>query len=344
MFQPITTPVMPARRDMGIGIIGCGGVVRWGHLPAYRNAGFNVVAIASRTKSKVEAFAREFGIDYAYDDWQRLIDRPDVQVISLTYPFDDDRLHVLRAAAAAGKHVLIEKPMAHTRAAAEEMVAIARAGNIQLAVNQNARFCPQYWAAQQAVAQGLIGEVYFVSHEMQNHQDSLAWFHEGYYPKQERFQLIEYTVHHADLVRFWTGVEPSNVRCTIGRRPDQRTRGEMLVALTMRLPNAGLVTLVDDNVSHKDAPPISRFRLEGTRGMIEGTTLSRTRFAIRSDDLAPGEHEFNLPGDWFPNSFAGTMGELMRAIHTGEESTLSAADNLKTLSILFDAYADAERN
>lgn len=339
-FDPNTIPHFPDQTDMGIGIIGCGMVVRHGHMPAYRNAGFRVIGIASRTQAKVEDFAREWKIDRAFDDWRRLIEMPEVQIICLTYPFDEDRLAILRFAAAHGKHVLIEKPLAHSRNVAAEMVQIAHDGGIQLAVNQNARWCPQYWAARQAIEQGLLGEIYFVSHDMQNNQDSSDWFHQGYYPKEERFQLVEYTVHHIDLLRYWTGVEPTRVRATIGRKPGQRTRGEMLAAVQAQLPNGGLASLTDDNVSHPDAPSLSRFRIEGTRGMIDGTTLSQNSFHIRSDFLSGGVRAYDLPGNWFPNSFAGTMGELMRAVRTNTESSISARDNLRTLAIVFSAYDD----
>jgi len=342
-FHPVTIPTFPERSDMGIGIIGCGAVVQHGHMPAYRNSGFNVVGIASRTRGNVEAFARQWKIDVAFDDWRRLIEMPEVRIICLTYPFDDDRLNILRFAADHGKHVLIEKPMAHSREAADEMVRIARDGRIHLSVNQNARWCPQYWAAYQAIQQGLLGDIYFVSHDMQNNQESQDFFHAGYYAKQKQFQLVEYAVHHIDLVRYWTGVEPTAVRATIGKKPGQRAAGEMIAAVQMQLPNGGVATVVDDNVSHKDSPTLSRFRIEGTRGMIEGTTISQNRFAIRSDLFPSGLHELDLTGNWWPNSFAGTMGELMRAIETNTESTLSARDHLNTLRVIFDGYADVDR-
>ena len=57
-FQPDIAPRLPQKRDYGIGLIGAGGVVQYGHMPAYRKAGFNVVGIASRARKRWGAWPR----------------------------------------------------------------------------------------------------------------------------------------------------------------------------------------------------------------------------------------------------------------------------------------------
>ena len=74
------------------------------------------------------------------------------------------------------KHLLMQKPMAHSLAAAREMVELAERHGVLLAVNQNARWSPQYRAARLAIEAGLLGEVYLLVHEMQSTQDSQEWF------------------------------------------------------------------------------------------------------------------------------------------------------------------------
>ena len=334
-------PAVPVRSSLGIGLIGAGGVVEYGHMPAYRQAGLSVVAVASRRRETAEAFAKRWAIPHAMADWQRLIEMPEVQVLDVSYPFDEDRLDILRAAAAAGKHVLMQKPLAHTPAAAREMVDIARRGGIRLAVNQNARWCPQYRAARVAIAQGWLGDVHLLQHEMQNNQDSAAWFNTKWYARQERFQLMEYAVHHLDLMRFWTGTEPVSVKAGIARKAGQVSRGELIASVLLEFPGQTLATLIENNAAWPDAPIYSRFRIEGSEGMLCGYAMGDCEFRIRSSRLSAGEHLIALEGSWFPGAFAGTMGDLLLAIEENRAPTLDAADNLRTLDLVFRAYASA---
>ena len=340
-FIPQTLPVLPRSLTMGIGIVGCGGIVQHGHMPAYRQAGFNVVGIASRNAQRVQAFAEKWKISRAFDDWRKLIALDEVRIVDVTFPFDEERLEIVRAAAAAGKHILMQKPMAHSRAAGAEMVRLAREAGVRLAVNQNARYCPQYLAAWQAIRQGLIGPVHFAHHEMHNTQDSQDWFHQGCYTQGDRFQLMEYSVHHLDLLRWWFGSEPTAVQALIGRKPNQRTASEMIASVQMQMPGGGLAVMTDHNASYPRSPPRSRFRIEGACGMIEGEVMAENTVTIYSDLLDPSPQTPKLEGSWFPGAFVWTMGELMRAIEEDREPTLSGGDNLKTLDIIFKAYDSA---
>lgn len=97
---------------VGLGMIGAGFVSRL-HADALRRLGPSVgryVAVASRTRQRAEAFAGEFEIGEVYDDYRRLLDRPDVQIVDLCVP---NHLHreMAEAAANAGKHIICEKPL-----------------------------------------------------------------------------------------------------------------------------------------------------------------------------------------------------------------------------------------
>jgi len=340
-YQPDITPRLPQQRDMGIGIIGAGGIITYGHMPGYRKAGLNVVGIASRTEESVARQAAQWAIPWHGTDWRRLLDLPAVQIVDVTYPFDEERLIIVREAAARGKHILMQKPMAHSMETAREMVEIAERYGVLLAVNQNARWAPQYRAARQAIEDGLLGDVYLLIHEMQSTQDAQDWFINRWHGEAERFQILEYSVHHLDLMRFWTGLEPARVQASIARKPQQRARGEMIAAIQLAFPNQALGLVMDDNAAYPPAEGFSRFKIEGTRGLIEGATVGDVGFRIRAEALGEGVHTIPLDGQWFPDGFVGTMGELMCAIEEGREPSISGRDNLKTLELIFAAYRSA---
>src|SRR5436305_6549432 len=106
-----------------IGIIGTG----WGarvQVPAFREAGLEVVAIAGSHRNKTHRIGEELGVN-AFDDWPSLVVSPHVDVVSIVTPPSE---HVKMAVAALehGKHVICEKPTALNAAEAEQIVAEAR--------------------------------------------------------------------------------------------------------------------------------------------------------------------------------------------------------------------------
>src|SRR5436305_15027182 len=79
-------PEPPRRLDVGIGVVGAGFIVRDCHLIAYRDAGFRVVGITSRTRATAEEVARLRGVPRVHDDLVAMLDDPEVEVVDLAVP------------------------------------------------------------------------------------------------------------------------------------------------------------------------------------------------------------------------------------------------------------------
>src|SRR5689334_9669696 len=99
VFTPDVRPRLPTRPH-SIGIIGCGSIVRHGHLPAYRKFGINVAALASRTAQPLKQLADQYGISNRFTDFRQLLDLPEIDVVDITVPFDEPRLEIVREACA----------------------------------------------------------------------------------------------------------------------------------------------------------------------------------------------------------------------------------------------------
>ena len=114
-MPPLTLqPDPPVReRQFRIGCIGAGMIMAECHLAAYREAGFQVVAIASRTPSKAQAVAQRWEIGRVHDSPQALINDPDVDIVDIAFP-PDQQPALIRAALAAPnvKAILAQKPLA----------------------------------------------------------------------------------------------------------------------------------------------------------------------------------------------------------------------------------------
>src|SRR3954467_865902 len=88
-------PKFEGQLDYGIGAIGAGFIMRDIHLVAYREAGYNVVAVASRTPENAHAAARQNSIDRVHEDWHDLLADPAVEIVDIAFP-PDQQLGVVR--------------------------------------------------------------------------------------------------------------------------------------------------------------------------------------------------------------------------------------------------------
>jgi predicted dehydrogenase len=144
-----------------VGIVGVG----WGALvqaPAFAAVPqFDAVALCGRTPERLQKASERTGITDLSQDWRAFVRRDDLDLISVATPVD---LHhpVALAAIDAGKHVLIEKPMALTAALAGDIVDAAAAAGVQGATCFELRWTPDRLAIWDLVAAGALGDPYFV--------------------------------------------------------------------------------------------------------------------------------------------------------------------------------------
>ena len=102
-------PPSPKSYRPKIGLIGTGGISEF-QLKKYKACGYDMIALASRTRSKAEARRDEFYPDAeVYDHYSSILKRDDIDVVDVT-PHPEDRLPILRDSLEAGKHVLSQKP------------------------------------------------------------------------------------------------------------------------------------------------------------------------------------------------------------------------------------------
>ena len=335
--QPPDWPCFP---DLGIGIIGGGGIVQHAHLPAYRKAGYQVHGIAARRREQVEQLGETFGISQRETDYRRLLNDPRIAIIDVAVP-GADRVQIARDAAEAGKHLLLQKPLADTFDEAREIVKIAAQCGVLLAVNHNARWAPAYRAAGELIDSGVIGEVFDVVHEMRDSQDSQEFFRNGWYSKQKRYQIIQYAVHHLDLMQFWMKKSPRWVWAQTARKPEQFADGEMQSTIVLSYENEATALIIDRNADWPDSPGFHRFRIEGTKGTIEGEARSNS-LTVRCAGSTGEVWQPRLKGQWFPDAFADAMGNLMKAIKGVEHLAVPGEANLEVLRIVEAAYISAD--
>ena len=141
-----------------IGVLGCANIAQRSVIPAFIEiAGFELVAVASRTITKAQDFAAEFKCE-AIEGYQNLIDREDIDAIYMPLPTGLHEEWVLKALE-AGKHVHIEKSLAMTYESAKKMVDLAREKNLLIMENFMFLYHQQHEFVKQQIEQGVIGEI-----------------------------------------------------------------------------------------------------------------------------------------------------------------------------------------
>jgi predicted dehydrogenase len=124
----------------------------------------DLIAVASRSAERAAQFAQQHGIEHSYGDYRELLANPDVDIVYVASPHSEHRRFAL-AAIAAGKHVLVEKPIGVTSAEAEEIRLAAERMGVFVTEGMWTRYLPQIDVMLQLVADGILGTLRLVNAE-----------------------------------------------------------------------------------------------------------------------------------------------------------------------------------
>ena len=210
-------------KTIGIGIIGSG-FARSTQLPAFKNCeGARIVTIASGHRENAEAAAREFDIPHVEADWRGVIERNDVDLVSIVTPVVT-HCEMTLAALDHGKHVLCEKPMAMNAVEAKRMTDRARERGVLALIDHELRFLPGRLQMRQRLLAGEIGKVKHV--KLTFRADSRADIHRPWNWWSDITQgggtLGAIGSHVVDGFRWLLETEISEVLCKLATHVRQR--------------------------------------------------------------------------------------------------------------------------
>jgi predicted dehydrogenase len=151
---------MPKKKSsFNVAVIGAG-AIGLDHIQSFQmHPAAKVVAIAELSAKRGREAADTYTVPDVVTDYQTLLARPDIDVISIALP---NYLHVSVGldALRAGKHVMLDKPMATNAKDAAKLIAESKKRRVTLMVGQNMRFSPEVQTARHLINQGKLGEVY----------------------------------------------------------------------------------------------------------------------------------------------------------------------------------------
>ena len=330
-------PPMPKSYRPRIGLIGAGGISEF-HLRAYQKCGFEVVAIASRTRSKAVARRDEFFPEArVYDNYQSILERTDIEVVDVT-THPQDRIAILQHCILAGKHTLSQKPFVLDLDDGRRLVDLADTHSVKLAVNQNGRWAPHFSYLREAVASGLIGKITSIDFSLQWDQTWIAGIKK--FENIHHLILFDFGIHWFDITNCLMGGQtPVDVVARVNHFPDQCFRPPAVASVI---------------IQYNDAQTRMSFHGHTRLGEEDLTTVVGTKGTLRSRGpglneqpemqvfLEHGQCSVPLSGCWFESGFQGAMGELLCSIEEKRNPQHGARDNLKSLELCFEALRSAD--
>ena len=306
------------------GIIGCGDVVEHKSGPAIQQAGNSVIAaVIRRDGAKARAYAERNSVPLWTGDPSEVIESPGTDIVYVATP-PSSHLEYVLAAAIAGKHVLVEKPMGLSVPQAQEMITVCESAGVHLFVAYYRRFHPHVLEMKALIQAGRIGDPVqsFIDLAVDVSCWPASWKEDpkisggGYF--------VDLASHRLDAMVYMLGdiQEAHGVTTTF----DEAKQVEQAVSLCMTFKSGAQCVVSGDFCSGRAA---DRFMIAGTCGSLASDPLDGHAFSLVSD----GQTE-NFEFDKFSAPHLGLIPHIEGVIagRTGNES--SGQDGLLTEIIL----------
>jgi UDP-N-acetyl-2-amino-2-deoxyglucuronate dehydrogenase len=332
---------------IGVGIVGTGGIAR-AHAEAYTRFAdrCRLVAVADLEAGRAEAFARgQAGAVEGFSRAEDVLARRDVDLVSIcTPPFTHASLAV--AALQAGKHVLVEKPMATSLQECDAMLAAARSCGRSLGVVHQNRFRPEFARCRALLDAGLLGPLDLIGVHClwwRGAEYYRLWWR-GTWEKEGGGALLNHAVHFVDLMVWLAGL-PLEV-CGLAARRAHDVEVEDLACALLRFPGGALGQLTGTVAAHLDA---ERFEVCGRRAAVSvvpwglRAMVDRGDGFGRQDPAAAGELERAAAAVAVSphRGHAAQIDLVLEALRRGAPQPVGGEDGRRAVEVVTAVYAAA---
>lgn len=342
---------MASSAPLGFGIIGLGLIADF-HAQAIADAaGAKLVAVCGRSAEKAHAFAEKHGAAFSTTDLAAFLARPDLDVVCIATP-SGAHLEPTLAAARAGKHIVIEKPIEITLARTDALLAGVAAAGVMLMPIFQSRFGEGARTVKAAVAAGRLGRLTLASAYVKWHR-SAAYYSDswhGTFALDGGGALINQAIHAVDLLQWFAGL-PSEVFSWNTRRVHTGIEVEDTSVATLRYPDGALGTIEATTAAFPGWA--RRIELCGENGSIvlEDDSILRWDFrTAQPEDAAiiaakPDNSMRSGAGSPGAMSHLGHLRQIenfVAAIRTGAPLAVDGPEARKSVALILALYASAK--
>lgn len=305
-----------------------------------------LVAICNRTRSKAEDFARRYGIGAVYDDFERMLDAVEIDLVDIITP-PVTHCAFVRAAVERGIAAICQKPFTPGFDAARGLVAYIEAHHGRVFVHEDFRFQPWYRKIKSLLDEGAIGEPYQVSFWLRpgDGQGPDAYLdRQPYFQQMPRLLVHETAVHLIDTFRYLFG-DVRSVYAQLSRlNPAIAGEDAGIIVFEFAGGQRGLFdgNRLADHAADNRRLTMGEMTLEGSRGTLTldgyGTLRMRHFGYNRAEPISYHWDDIDYAGD----CVYLTNKHLVDHLRSGTPAMNSAAEYLTNLHIEDAIYRSAE--
>jgi 1,5-anhydro-D-fructose reductase (1,5-anhydro-D-mannitol-forming) len=320
------------------GAIGASWIAEDWMLPAIRETGAEVVAVASHDAARATSYAARNGIAAAYGDVEALLADPNVDAV---YISSTNQWHQPQAVAAAraGKHVLVEKPMATTVAEAQAMIEACTVAGVVLAVDHHMRHAPTLRAMKRVLDAGAVGRPLAVriAHAILLPEFLRTWRTSA--PDAGGGPILDLTTHDTDNLRFLLDDEVADVVATTAGQRFSANGVEDAVMTVMRFRSGVIASTYD---AYTVGGSQTMVEIHGTEGSLIGTEVLR-QGPVGDVVLRRGDEVERVDVGERSDLYAATVRAFTRAVRGAGRPTVTGEDGLRAVEVAL-AVIEAARS
>jgi myo-inositol 2-dehydrogenase / D-chiro-inositol 1-dehydrogenase len=306
-----------------------------------------ITAACSKDKDRVEDFGRRWGIPWTATDYRLLVERRDVDAVVVGIPNDLHR-EVVLAAAEAGKHIILEKPIAHTLADADAMVAACKKHNVKLMYAETICFSPKYARAKQLVDENAIGRLYMVKQGEKHSGPHSDWFYDV--NRSGGGAIMDMGCHGIEWARWMYGKPKIKSVVAHCQRVfhTQRTQGEDNSVMILEF-ETGQIAVIENSWARQGGMD-DRVELYGSEGVVlcdllRGSSMETYSakgygYAVEKAGDTKG-WTFTVFEESHIYGFPREMRHFVRCVLNNETPMETGEDGRATLEIIYAAYESA---
>jgi len=323
-----------------VAVIGCGSIAKYRHIPEYAaNPNVELVAFCDPVLERAEKFAAEHG-GKAYADYQTLLKEEKVDAVSVCTP---NALHaeVSIAAANAGAHVLVEKPMASTEEEGLAMIEAAKKNNVYLMVGHNQRLMPPHVKAKEILDTGRLGKVLTFRTSF-GHPGPEGWSVDGrgswFFRKEEAIMgaMGDLGVHKSDLIRYLLGEEVSEVAAFIGTLHKEGTQVDDNATCVLRMSSGTIGTLVASWTYYRGEDNSTVLWCEN--GVMKIGTHPEDQVIVELRDGSVERYQVGAIATNTRQTSSGVIDAFVSSIVTNTPPSISGEEGLRSLKVILAAF------
>ena len=330
-----------------VAMLGTGFIAEFRAKVYARLEGVEVVSVLGRDPEKTRAFAGRVGIGHPATSWDQILDGPAFDAVDLCLPNHLHCEHALRAAA-AGKHILCEKPLGMTAAEALLMLAAVEKAGVVHAYGENMVHAPDFREILDIVAAGTIGKPLWVRGREAHFGPHSPWF----WKKAESGggALIDMGCHLIGVFNIMLGASPTSVLCHAPTLHHDTDCEDIAIAL-LRYPG-GTLGQCEASWIQRGGMQVT-LEISGSEGMLtyDRSGLSQpikvfARNQVQRYVSEKVEHDrgwlFPTVDEYWRYGYYDQIRHFVECIHTGATPKLTFAEGVVVNRVMDAAYASAK--